>query len=484
MRFGTRKSDRGPGTGQVRSVLAMVAAGLGAVTLVGGAAALVSAADASPLVVAAVATLTAVTVGCLLALASNKTHKQRAESQGHDERTTSNELRGKIRLVEANGQELAFLDLGREVGPALRRQLDETHLDTGKPFRSGGPLTPECLLAAGVVPAIERQLRAGNLFVLSDPAGLLKHGSLMKLGKGFAAAVHGPQGKIAGSVRFVPAAANLAIAAPVLLLTVFSTVMTTVRFERIETALRRLSSALNLVIKDKLSEDLARFLSASERLSDIHAEYLSGSSFTGEMKMRLALVERDTSILRNKYHALATAEVNSVFAAKLSENDKRLFVAASIADVQVDQLRLVLALQDNPADAARRLSALQEKADSYESDFHSLAENDPVKQFKEDLQRTIDEMGLLKKLSGRRKAIRAKIDTLEDAVRAGRPDDPADAEEPVGSAARQYSILMWRDDDGAGELRAWYTNDFGLAELAEPDPSPAADGPDNQAAAV
>lgn len=230
----------------------MFAAGLGAVVLVGGGAALVSAAGASPLVVAAVAAFTAGTVGYLLAMASNRIRKQRAEPQAHDERTTSIELHGTTRLVEADGQELALLDLGREVSSELRKQLNKTQLDTGRPFRSGGPLTLECLLAAGIVPAIASQLKAGNLFVLSDPKRLLKTGSLMKLGEGFAAAVHGPQGKIGGSVKFIPAAGALPTATPVLLLTVFSTVMTTVRLDRIEAALRRVSAALDFLVMDKI----------------------------------------------------------------------------------------------------------------------------------------------------------------------------------------------------------------------------------------
>lgn len=187
--------------------------------------------------------------------------------------------------------------------------------------------------------------------------------------------------------------------------------------------------------------------------------------------MQLALVEKDMSVLRFKHHALAKAEVNTVPAAKLSRYSKRLFEASSIANLQVDQLRLQFAPQDHPADAEKRLLALRQKADSYESDFRSLAANDPVEKFKEGLKKTIDEMGLLKKFFGKDKVIKAELHAVKDAVQP-KLDEPADAEEPETDPASQYSILMWRDANGTGELNAWYTNDYTLAKLAEPDPPP------------
>ena len=29
-----------------------------------------------------------------------------------------------------------------------------------------------------------------------------------------------------------------------------------------------------------------------------------------------------------------------------------------------------------------------------------------------------------------------------------------------GDPARDYSIFFWRDDNGTGELKAWYTDDY------------------------
>lgn len=52
------------------------------------------------------------------------------------------------------------------------------------------------------------------------------------------------------------------------------------------------------VLADSLAETGARFRSAWERLADIHEEYSKGLAFTDEMKMRLALVEKDVALDR------------------------------------------------------------------------------------------------------------------------------------------------------------------------------------------
>ena len=384
-----------------------------------------------------------------------------------------------MRLIEANSQKLALLDLGQKLSTALRKELDQGLLETGRPFPSGGPLGPACLplAGAGAGAGIATSLAAGNVFVATaDPA------TLMRLGNGLGSAIMGPNG-IVGAAPFLPAAsAVIPVVAPVLLLTTFSSMAMAVRFDRIEKTLAGLATALEYMLADKIAEDAARFLSAWERLVDIHEEYSKGPGFTGEMKVRLALIERDVNVLRHKHHVLAEKRVDYGAAAKLSKMDKRLFVLSSIADVQVDQLRLLLALQDNPAYAARRLPALQEKVDTYVSDFQSLVEKNPVQKLKRRLQRSIDEMGLWKRLLGKGKVLEAELGAVEDAGDPAPPDEPVpDTAAPVADPASQYSIFMWRDDTGAGELKAWYTNDYELAAHAEPDPSLEANGAGDQA---
>lgn len=305
----------------------------------------------------------------------------------------------------------------------------------------------------------------------------------MTIGRGLGSAIMGPAG-IVGQAPFVPAVGVIMpVVAPILLLNTFSSMTMAIRFDRIEQTLAGLAEALNHLLASRIAEDAARFLSAWERLSDIHEEYSKGPGFTEEMKVRLALIERDVNILRHKHHALATRSVASVIAAKLSKNDQRLFVASSIADVQVDQLRLLLALQDNPADASRRLSALQKKVQAYENDFRSLAERN--EELKTGLRTSVKQMNWWSRY------ILRKDETLKDVLREvegrvgqgqGTLNESAGAEQPAVDPAMGYSILFWRGSDGAGELKVWCTADYHLEEHGEASPPMAASTRHNDAA--
>lgn len=459
------KSDGPPGMSRATALVAMVGAALGAVVVVGGSAVAVSTAGASPLLVAVAATLSAGASGYLLA---TTVRRLRTERRTHDKRATSIAPPPTAPFVQVDGEEMAILDLGRQVSSALRKELDQGLLETGRPFRSGGPLGHVCLPLAGGGAGVATSLAAGNVFVATaDPA------TLMTIGKGLGSAIMGPTG-IVGQAPFVPAAgAIMPVVAPVLLLTTFSSMAMAIRFDRIEKTLADLAEALNHLLANRIAEDAARFLSAWERLSDIREEYSKGPGFTDEMKVRLALLERDVNVLRHKHHVLTTRTAANVVAAKLSKNDQRLFVASSIADVQVDQLRLLLALQDNPADASRRLSALQKKVQAYENDFRSLAEKN--EEFKAGLRKSVKQMNWWARHVLRKdKPLEAVLREVEGNVGQGALNEPAGAEQPAVDPAEGYSILFWRDNNGAGELKAWCTADYHLEEHEASSPPPVA----------
>ena len=369
-----------------------------------------------------------------------------------------------MHTLKAAGQELAVVDLGRSLSSELIAHMDRRVLEIGKPLKSGGPIGTACLPIAGAGAAVASSLAAGNVFLATvNPA------TLMTLGGGVGSAVMSATGGgIVAQAPFVAASGALfPVVAPLLLFTTFSSMMMSVRFDRIEKTLLGMNEALHHLLKDKIFEDMARFLSASERLSDIHEEYRSGPGFTDEMKMRLALVERDVNVLRHKHHALATSRVDSAVAAKLSEIDKRLFVAASIADAKVDQLRLLLALQDNPADAARSRSRLERKVKKYVEDFDALATSGPTAEYRNRLRKSIGRMKWWNRNVVQRRERRKKekeigeLDQLTTDVRSWE-GDIGEETGAVTDPASNYSLVFWRESNGKGKLRAHYTDDYKL----------------------
>ena len=198
----------------------------------------------------------------------------------------------------------------------------------------------------------------------------------MAIGSGVGSAVLGPTGAIIAQAPFVAAStAIVPVVAPLMLFMVVSSITMSTRFGRMQRTLDELSQVLEQILKRDLAEDHGRFLSAMDRLRDIHGEFQEGLKFTDEMKMRLVLVERDVNVLRHKYGSLTTGEVKSGIGAKLSPFDIQMFVKSSIVDLRVNGLRLKLALQDNPVDVKRSLSSLNGKMVQYEGEFRQLLEN-------------------------------------------------------------------------------------------------------------
>ena len=77
-----------------------------------------------------------------------------------------------------------------------------------------------------------------------------------------------------------------------------------------------------------------------------------------------------------QFRILADGTVASRIRALLMVNDLRVFVLSSLMDMQVDALRLKLALQDKPDDINRRLSVLDGKiAERLELFGHLLKKN-------------------------------------------------------------------------------------------------------------
>ncbi len=208
-------------------------------------------------------------------------------------------------------------------------------------------------------------LAAGNVFLAFEPAAWLMPA---KAGGVYSAVTMGG-GQIVRQARFFPVkGALLPVVTPILLFSAFSAMLTATRFAEIERELRHISGLLRQQLRRSIQDDLARYLSSIERLEDLSEEHRSAATFTEEMKMRLVLIERDVNVLRYKHEGLARAGVDSVLDARISTVDRNLYVASSIADAQVDHMRLLLALQDNPPDAERTLKRLTEKVRKYEFD--------------------------------------------------------------------------------------------------------------------
>ena len=335
------------------------------------------------------------------------------------------------------------------------------------------------LVGAGSTAA--SSLFAGNVFLATaNPA------TLMTIGTGVGSAVMGPSGIVAHAPFVAVSSAMLPVVAPVMLFMTVSSVITGARLDRVQRALGALSESLERVRHLMEIEDHARFESAAEQLDEVGSQFEHGQRFTDGMKMELVSARRDVKGLRRKFGHLARREIRSEQDARMAVSDINLFVLASLVDLRADALRLHLTLQDDPYYAERRHAVLRRKVEQCRDTFKTLLDHDPLTAFRSQLQEKLGEVGRFESLpwgltdtaaqvvltlgggQGLKKRISA-LDTILDegfAPVRSRVERWVSELDASAAAAREVSIVFYRERDGQRALKAYYTPDLRLQQAA------------------
>ena len=371
-------------------------------------------------------------------------------------------------VLKVDGKEFGVVDLGSAWSRDVRALINKNILTDGEPFRSGGVVGTACLPVLGTASTAASSLLAGNVFLASaNPA------TLMTIGGGVGSAVIGTGGLITKQAPFIAAStAILPIVAPVMFFMTVSSMVMSVRFDRLERSLDRLAKAIEELLKRDLAADFGQVLGAIERLQDISAEFNESRRFTDEMKVRLALVERDVVTIRHKYDILirqplsASGAEPNLDAAAVGQH---LYALSGIASLYVDRQRLRLALQDNPDDVKRSTASLTTSVQQIGRRLGDLLENSPLVVYRAELEVSLNAMNrfspnVLKRRaleSAKEHATEMRNEEIERVRKAKKTWSDAVAETDDEAP---MSVIYYREDDGKGDLKAYYTGDLCLEE--------------------
>ena len=146
-----------------------------------------------------------------------------------------------------------------------------------------------------------------------------------------------------------------------MLFTTVSSVMLFGRLDRVQQRLGRLSEVVERVRALLDAEDYARLETAVERIDEIRSEFEYSRRFASDVSDRLAAIDHDVGVLRSKYGLLMTAAVESEDGARAAVSDLNRFFLASLFDIAIDVLQLLLALQNDADVVEFRLTRLQDK---------------------------------------------------------------------------------------------------------------------------
>ncbi len=378
--------------------------------------------------------------------------------------------------MEDGDERLGIVDLGSAASRDVRNVIDNNLRAYGMPFRSGSALSPSCLPLLGAGSVAASSLAAGNVFLATaNPS------TLMTIGGGVGSAVMGSGGIVAQAPFVAASTAILPVVAPLAIFMTVSSTMMAVRVDRLQKSLDSLTEAIGYLLKKDVMEDYARVLSAVARLRDLSQEFHESQRFTDEMKIRLALVERDLSVARYEHSLAVDASVPRTDARASGASvememgmlpvELHLYALSSVAGIHVDGLRLKLAVQENPADLDRRIEGLHESIRAFRSGTDKLAGENWLAQYLQALQDSLDEMAWWQQKWGHGKALAGAAENARE-ILEGRLAQVLDVvgnwSETIASLreeARQQSIIYYRDRKGEGEPRAYYTDDL----LLEPE---------------
>ncbi len=361
------------------------------------------------------------------------------------------------------GRSIALVDLGRDASNALRASWS-----TNQPFQSGGVVDSKWLLPMlGTGSTAASSLLAGNVFLATaNPA------TLMSIGTGVGSAVVGPTGIVAHAPFVAASNAMVPVVAPMMLFSTVSSVMLCARLDRAQQTLGRLSEVVERVRALLDAEDYARLEAAAERIDEIRSEFEHSRRFASDVSARVAKIDHDVSVLRSKYGLLMSGDVKSEGGARAAVSDLNRFFLASLQDVQIDVLQLLLAIQNDPDVVEFRLSQLREKLQRYAERFQQVRDDDRVGAYHRELKGQLDKskwrflpsrlrLGDLAAEMERARDIRMEFEA--GLARAAQWVDATDA---VTDESRRSSLIFYREPDGEQAVRARHTHDIRLERAA------------------
>lgn len=257
------------------------------------------------------------------------------------------------------------------------------------------------LIAAG--------LQVGQLFRVVGPPHLISgiaagtHTMLQSTG-GFLGSVKavGASG-IVGNLRFAQAA-MLPIMAPVIAYQILHAIVGTQQLNQINQRLDKIQRVLERLHVRQEATVLGEIYYALNVLNDIIGERMQTGKFTEDMCIRLALVEKSVLSLLERDRILVEYFQQKAKNIKDSKkhkprhsarymadllheegpqaiHDMHCLVGLIASDLKVEQARLLIAMQNNPADVGRRQERISTKMEAYSNAISDLPSVEELKDY-------------------------------------------------------------------------------------------------------
>ncbi len=242
--------------------------------------------------------------------------------------------------------ELVVSEFNGEIQQRILAKLNTEYLSTGKFVKDQRSVSPKILsslmLSSGVAgTAISAKMSSTLFMATANPA------TLMSLGSGVGSAVMGAQGIVA-QAAFIPVASSIPVVAPLMVMQALSSIVLLQQFSTMDKKLDAIKGSIDKMLARQEVTKVAELFAAINIVDEIYLQYGQAGRFSTDMLIRLALAERDASILSRRYEMLEDSESNNSKTNEFANYGTFCTMLASFLNLRVKYLRTSVDIQENP----------------------------------------------------------------------------------------------------------------------------------------
>ena len=242
--------------------------------------------------------------------------------------------------------ELVISEFNGEIQQRILDKMNLEYLSTGKFVKDQRSISPKILsslmLSSGAAgTAISATMSSSLFMATANPA------TLMSLGSGVGSAVMGAQGIVA-QAPFIAVASSIPVVAPLMVMQALSSIVLLQQFSAMDKKLDAIKGSIDKMMARQEVTKVAELFAAISIVDEIYLQYGQAGCFSTDMLIRLALAERDASILSRRYEMLENSEDKYSTDNDFANYDTFCTMLASFLNLRVKYLRTSVDIQENP----------------------------------------------------------------------------------------------------------------------------------------
>ncbi|MGK0716479.1 hypothetical protein ACR5KS_10545 [Leucobacter sp. W1153] len=271
-----------------------------------------------------------------------------------------------VRRLAAEGSELAVFEFQGQLRDLMVSSFRQGYLTTGSYLSDAKAVSAQGAMSIAVAGASVGATALSAAFSSTLFMATANPATLMTIGSGVGSAVMGAGGIVA-QAPFIAVASSLPVVAPILAIQALNTAVMMQQFKQVDRKLDAIKRTLDRAIARSEATHAGELLASSYILDEVYRQYEIEGSFSNDMIVRLALVERDVRSLAARFRQLVearvTTNVEDLNEVQQANFDAHSAMLSSFLALRIAYLRVCVDMQENPKSVESSLEHLKSRID-------------------------------------------------------------------------------------------------------------------------